>query len=73
MQTLGNLVIGAILAGFSLGPVAWADTRMEVHHLVSSAAVIIAGKSVISSPLDHAVATARGAFSQLPNGERLGN
>ena len=73
MQTLGNLVIGAILAGFSLGPVAWADTRMEMGHLIASATVIIAGKSVVGSPLDHAVATARGVLSQLPGGERLDN
>jgi hypothetical protein len=73
MQTLGNLVIGAILAGFSLGPVAWADTRMEMDHLITSAAVVIAGKGVVSSPLEHAVATARGALSQLPGGERLDN
>ncbi len=73
MQTLGNLVIGAILAGFSLGPVAWTDTRIEADHLMARAATMIVGKSDASSALDHAVATARGTLSQLPGGERLRN
>ena len=73
MQTLGNLVIGAVLAGLSLGPAAWADTRMEADHLVSGAAMVIVGKFATGSPLGHAVATVRGSLSRLPGGESLRN
>jgi hypothetical protein len=73
MQTLGNLVIGAVLAGLSLGPSAWADTRIEADHLMARAATIIVGKNEAGSALDHAVATARGTLSHLPGGERLRN
>lgn len=73
MQTLGNLVIGAILAGLSLGPAAWADTRTEANHLISGAAMVIVGKCQTGSALGHAVATVRATLSALPGGERLPN
>lgn len=73
MQTLGNLLVGAILAGLSLGPAAWADTKMEADHLISSAAMVIVGRGETGSALGHAVATVRGTLTRLPGGESLRN
>lgn len=73
MQTLGNLLIGAILAGLSLGPAAWADTRMEADHLIAGAAMVIVGKCETGSALGHAVATVRGTLSELPGSESFRN
>jgi hypothetical protein len=73
MQTLGNLLVGAILAGLSLGPAAWADTKMEADHLISTAAMVIVGRGETGSAFGHAVATVRGTLSRLPGGESLRN
>jgi hypothetical protein len=70
MQTLGNLVVGAVLAGLSLGPAAWADTRSEADHLVSTAAMVIVSKCETGSSLGHAVTTVRGTLSHLSGGFR---
>ena len=67
MQTLGNLVLGAVLAGISLGPAPWADASLLVHTGLSKAVVIIAETEKPGSPLDHPVATARAAFAHLPD------
>jgi hypothetical protein len=71
MQTLGNLMIGAILAGLSLGPAAWADTRIEAGHLIAGAATVIVGKCETGSAFGHAAATVRATLSALPGGESL--
>ena len=73
MQTLGNLLVGAILAGLSLGPAAWADTKKEADHLISSAAMVIVGGGETGSALGHAVATVRGTLTRLPGSESLRN
>jgi hypothetical protein len=57
MQILGNLVFGAILAGVSLGPVAWADACALVDKPL--AAAMASGLHVPTSPLDSAAALAR--------------
>lgn len=69
MQTLANIVIGAFLAGASLGPsvwseVAWVDARL------SQAVLMLAGAQEADSPLDHAVAKARAALPSLPSRAR---
>ena len=66
-------MIGAILAGLSLGPAAWADTRIEAGHLIAGAAMVVVGKCETGSVLGHAVATVRGTLSELPGGERFRN
>jgi len=73
MQTLGNLLVGAVLAGLSLGPAAWADTRMEADHMISTAAMVIIGRGETGSTLGHAVATVGETLSRLPGGESLRN
>lgn len=61
MQMLGNLVFGAILAGVSLGPAAWADTCALVDKPLAAAMALHPS----ASPLDHAAATARAALPHL--------
>jgi len=67
MQTLTNIVFGAVLAGLSLGPAAWADAA-QINARVSKAAMVLVGLEDAASPLDHAVAKARAALPHLPNG-----
>ncbi|HEY4943690.1 MAG TPA: hypothetical protein VII56_19845 [Rhizomicrobium sp.] len=67
MQTLGNLLVGAILAGISLGPVPWADARLLLDTPLSRAAATIGG----TGEIDHAVATARTALAHLPDSAQL--
>ncbi len=43
MQTLGNIIFGAILASLSLGPAAWADVRVAFDTGISRAADMVAG------------------------------
>jgi hypothetical protein len=57
MQTLGNLIFGAILAGVSLGPVTWADACALVDKPL--AAALATGLHAPTSPLDHAAAAVR--------------
>jgi hypothetical protein len=66
MQTLTNIVFGAVLAGISLGPAAWSDAS-KLNACVSKTAMILIGLEGGASPLDHAVAKARGALPHLPN------
>lgn len=61
MQTLGNIVFGAVLAGFSLGPTAWEDAA-RFNTLISHAVMALAGVEQSASPLDGAVAKARAAL-----------
>jgi hypothetical protein len=65
MQTLANIVFGAVLAGLSLGPAAWADAA-QVGNDVSRAVLVVAGRECASTPLSHAVAKARAALPELP-------
>jgi hypothetical protein len=65
MQMLANMVFGAVLAGLSLGPAAWADAA-QVGNDVSHAVMIVAGKECATTPLRHAVAKARAALPELP-------
>jgi len=67
MQTLANIVFGGILAGLSLGPAAWADAA-QVGNNVSRAVMVVAGMECTGTPLRHAVARARAALPELPNG-----
>ncbi|MBV9993329.1 MAG: hypothetical protein JOZ72_18800 [Alphaproteobacteria bacterium] len=62
MQMLANIVFGAALAGFSLGPAAWADAA-KLNHQLCGAVMTLAGLEQAQSPLDHAVAKARSAFT----------
>ncbi len=64
MQTLANFVFGAVLAGLSLGPAAWADAA-QVGNDVSHAVLIVAGRDCATTPLRHAVARARAALPEL--------
>ena len=66
MQTLANIVFGAVLAGLSLGPAAWADAA-QVGNDVSRAVLVVAGRDCATTPLRHAVARARAALPELPN------
>jgi len=66
MQMLANMVFGAVLAGLSLGPAAWADAA-QVGNDVSRAVMIVAGhECAAATPLRHAVAKARAALPELP-------
>ena len=65
MQMLANMVFGAVLAGLSLGPAAWADAA-QVGNDVSHAVMVVAGKECATTPLRHAVAKARAALPELP-------
>ena len=67
MQTLTNIVFGAVLAGLSLGPAAWADAA-QFNAKASKAVMVMVGLEESASPLDHAVARARDALPHLPNG-----
>ena len=66
MQTLVNIAFGAALAAASLGPTGWADVAQANSRLVHAASVM-AGFEEAASPLDHAVAKARAALSDLPH------
>ena len=46
MQMLANMVFGAVLAGLSLGPAAWADAA-QVGNDMSRAVMIVAGKECV--------------------------
>ena len=67
MQTLTNIVFGAMLAGASLGPSTWSEVA-QVNGRLLQAALLLAGIEEAGSPLDHAVAKARAALPDLPNG-----
>jgi parvulin-like peptidyl-prolyl isomerase len=67
MQTLINIAFGAVLAGASLGPTAWAEAAQVNSRLLHTASVL-AGVEEAGSPLDHAVAKAREALPDLPQG-----
>jgi hypothetical protein len=67
MQTLANIVGGAVLAGLSLGPAAWADAS-QMGAQISRAVSIVAGTECAGARLSHAVAKARAALPELPNG-----
>jgi hypothetical protein len=60
---LGNLVIGAFLAGVSLGPTAWADTCALVDKPL--AAALASGLHASGSPRDSAAAAARAVLPHL--------
>jgi hypothetical protein len=65
MQMLANMVFGAVLAGLSLGPAAWADAA-QVGNDVSRVVMVVAGRECATTPLRHAVAKARAALPELP-------
>jgi hypothetical protein len=67
MQTLMNIVFGAVLAGLSLGPAAWTDAA-QVGAQLSKAVSVVAGTECAGQRLSHAVAKARAALPELPNG-----
>jgi hypothetical protein len=67
MQTLANIVFGAILAGFSLGPPAWTDAA-QMGAQITRAVTLVAGTECAGQRLSHAVARARAALPELPNG-----
>ena len=67
MQTLANIVFGALLAGASLGPSAWSDVA-QIDARLSQAALLLAGLQEADSPLDRVVARARAALPDLPGG-----
>ena len=67
MQNLANIVFGAILAGVSLGPPAWTDAAQAGAQL-TRAVTLVAGTECAGSRLSHAVARARAALPELPNG-----
>lgn len=64
MQTLVNIAFGAALAGFSLGPAAWADMEQMNVRLLKAAATITHLQAA-GSPIDR---VAHSALSHLPNG-----
>jgi len=64
MQTLVNIAFGAALAGFSLGPTAWADAE-RVNARLLKAAAEISHLQAAGSPIDR---VAHSALSRLPNG-----
>jgi hypothetical protein len=66
MQLLANIAAGALLAGVSLGPAAWAEVSHAERRVVQAASQMI-GIEGAGSPLTHAVATARGALPHLPH------
>ena len=61
MQTLMNIALGAMLAGASLGPAAWADVAQAKGRIVQAVS-ILAG-------LEEA-GPAHGALPSLPHGAR---
>ena len=65
MHTLANIVFGAVLAGLSLGPAAWADAA-QVGNDVSRAVLVVAGRDCATTQLGHAVAKARAVLPELP-------
>jgi hypothetical protein len=67
MQTLANIVFGAVLAGLSLGPAAWADAG-QIGTNVSRAVLVVAGMDCRETALNHALAKARAALPELPHG-----
>jgi hypothetical protein len=64
MQTLVNIVFGAMLAGASLGPTLWSDVA-RIDARLSQAAAVLMGMQEQGTPLDSALAKARSA---LPGG-----
>ena len=67
MQTLTNIVFGAVLAGLSLGPAGWTDA-VQLNARVSKAVMVLVGFEDAGSPLGDAAARARAALPRLPNG-----
>jgi hypothetical protein len=67
MQLLVNIAIGALVAGVSLGPTAWAEGAHVGGRLLHAASQL-AGAEDTAAPLTHAVAKARGALPDLPHG-----
>jgi hypothetical protein len=65
MQTLANIVFGAMLAGLSLGPAGWTDAAQAGDDL-TRAVMIVAGAECTGAQLDHAMARARAALPELP-------
>lgn len=59
---LANIVFGAMLAGFSLGPAAWTDAA-KLNTKLCGAVMALAGSGQADSPIDHAVAKARNALT----------
>ena len=72
MQTLGNIVIGAILAGISLGPTAWADARLPVAPM-TAVTPMVAGTGKIGASLNQVVADVRAALPHPSSSARLHN
>ena len=67
MQLLANIALGALLAGASLGPSAWAG-GVEMGGRLLHTASQLAGVEAAETPLAHAVAKARAALPDLPHG-----
>jgi len=67
MKLLMNIAFGAVLAGASLGPVAWADAAQVSGRLLHVASAL-AGVKEAGAPLGQAVAKARAALPDLSHG-----
>ena len=70
MQTLGNMIFGAVLASLSLAPTAWADAQQLIGTPLSAAAATITRTGQAPAALEHA---ARAVWGRLPNSARLHN
>jgi hypothetical protein len=55
MQTLLNIAFGAVLAGFSLGPAAWADVERTSAHLSQTVATVVHFQGA-RSPIERVIA-----------------
>jgi hypothetical protein len=73
MQTFGNLAVGAIFAGLTMGPGAWTEARQALDARLSDAKVVISAVEHFAPNIDHAWRAARAALPRLQDGGRIDN
>ena len=73
MTMLGNLALGAVLAGVLVGPPAFAETRDALSgRMHEPAAMFFAGAEQMGAVRDQAIAAARNTFARLNQCADLG-
>ncbi|HEY1709901.1 MAG TPA: hypothetical protein VGG10_16650 [Rhizomicrobium sp.] len=72
MQTLGNMVLGAVLAGVLAGPPVWSGADRLLQVGISEARVMV-GAGNTGTPLHHALTALRSALPDAAETARLPN
>jgi hypothetical protein len=72
MHTLGNLVLGAALAGVLAGPPVWSGAGQLVQAGITEARIVM-GAPHVASPLQHALSALRSALPEAAQSAHLPN